>query len=491
MPDNPLVYISATEALARFRAGTLRPSELMSALLARIESENPKVNAFTAVYAEEAMREAHAADSRYGDGTARPLEGIALAVKDNVPIAGHVVTYGSRLYAENRATYTHPGVERLLRAGAVVIGRTTLPEFAEAANCYTPLWGVTRNPWNTDFGPGGSSAGSAVALAAGMTTIADGNDNGGSLRIPASCCGVYGYKAPYGRNPNDRPDIFDPYMHYGPLARTVNDIRLMQSQISGRHVDDIGTLAEVVDYSRTYDISGWRVAYSLDLGYFPVDHEVRDNLLYIVEGLRSRGCLVEEVTLGWGTKVFDAWAASMSSRGSAARFVPDFERDRGELADYSADVIAKSKLLTASELFNATETHREMYRDLGPILEDYDAFLCPTTAVPSVRADRSPLDPDLEINGEPVPTQIAEGWFMTYPFNMLGQLPVLSVPSGTSSSGVPTGVQVVARAFDDLRVFAVAQAIEDGIYSTDFTSLLPGINDTVNGSGQRPRYVDG
>ena len=475
MEDTPLIYLSATEALRRFADGSLLPSELMRALLERIERENPKLNAFTAVYADEALRGAELADERYRAGTARPLEGVALAVKDNVPIAGHTVTYGSRLYADNVVETTHPGVARLLEAGAVVIGRTTMPEFGEAGNCYTPLWGVTRNPWNPAFGPGGSSSGSGVALAAGMTTLADGSDIGGSIRIPASCCGVYGYKAPYGRNPNDLPNTFDPYMHYGPLARTVDDVRLMQRFIAGQHVEDIGTVRETVDYADVQDVSGWRIAYSVDLGYFPVDAEVRANLLRLVDGLRALGCTVEEVDPGWTTDVFDAWVATNSSRGSAARFVHDFERDRDELADYTADMIAHGKGLTADDLIAALETHVDMYRVMGPLLERYDAFLCPTTALPSVGAERSPLDLSIEINGEVVPPKIAEAWFMTYPFNSLAQLPVLSVPSGVSASGVPTGVQIVGPAFDDMKVLSLASALERRVYATDFAPLAGGV----------------
>ncbi|WP_309066134.1 amidase [Microbacterium sp.] len=471
MSTLPIEYLSATEALSRFREGTLLPSELMAALLARIDAVNPRLNALTAVYRESAMDLARAADERYRDGTARQLEGIALAVKDNVPIEGHTVTYGSVLYRDNVVSTTHPGVRRLIEAGAIVHARTTMPEFGEAGNCYTPLWGVTRNPWNTAYGPGGSSSGAAVTLAAGMTTLSDGTDIGGSIRIPASCCGVYGYKAPFGRNPNDLPNTFDPYMHYGPLARTVEDVALMQSIISGQSPEDIDSLADRIDYRAFADVRGWRVAYSVDLGYFPVDHEVRANLLRLVEGLRSLGCTVEEVALDWTTEVFDSWLAINSSRGSAARFVPEFDRDRHHLADYTEDMIEHGRGLSVDDLRNALETHVDIYRVMGPLLADYDVFLCPTTALPSVGADRSPLDLSIEINGEVVPPKIAEAWFMTYPFNMLSQLPVLSVPSGVSASGVPTGVQVVGPAYDDMKVLSLARALEENVYRTDFSAV--------------------
>lgn len=465
MDKHELIYLSATEALQRFRNLELKPSTLMKALITRINDVNPRLNAFTYTYLDDALAQAKLADAKYENGSAAPLEGIALAVKDNVPIAGHTVTYGSKLYADNVCNSTHPGVERLLAAGAIVIGRTTMPEFGEAGNCYTPLWGVTRNPWNTDYGPGGSSSGAAVALAAGMTTLADGSDIGGSIRIPASCCGVLGYKAPYGRNPNDLPNTFDPYMHYGPLARCVDDIKLMQQFISGLHTDDIGTVAEQIDYLvPPEDITGWKIAYSVDLGYFPVDDEVRDNLLMTVEGLRELGADVQEVKLGWGTEVFDAWLAVNSSRGSAARFVDDFEAQRGLLSDYAEDMITHGQSLSSADLIAALDVHVKMYGDLGPLLDEFDAFICPTTAIPSVGAERSPLDLNIEINGQIVPEKIAEAWFMTYPFNMLSQLPALSVPSGLSSIGVPTGIQLVAAAYKDMKVMSLATAIEKNIH---------------------------
>ena len=225
--------------------GSLSPVELVDALIARIEAVNPALNAFTYTFFERARDQAKAAEQRYSGGSGvRPLEGVPVVIKDSCAIAGEISTHGSKVYADHRPDHTHPGVARLLDAGAILLARTTMPEFGEAANCHTPLWGTTRNPWNTDYGPGGSSSGAGAALAAGMTTLADGSDIGGSIRIPAACCGVVGYKAPYGRNPNARNASFDPYQHYGPLARSVGDIALMQNVISGVHVDDIGTLRE-------------------------------------------------------------------------------------------------------------------------------------------------------------------------------------------------------------------------------------------------------
>jgi Asp-tRNA(Asn)/Glu-tRNA(Gln) amidotransferase A subunit family amidase len=261
MSSAETAFLSATEAVSRLRSGALKPTELLEAIIQRIEAVNPVVNAFTELWIDEARASARESDRRYESGTARELEGVVLAVKDSTPLRGRVHTLGSALLTDNVAARTHPGLQRMIDAGVVMVGRTTMPEFGEAGNCYTPQWGVTRNPWNLEYGPGGSSSGAAAALAAalaaGMTTLADGSDIGGSSRIPASCCGVYGYKPPYGRNPNTYEGSFDPYLHYGPLARTVADIVLMQRVIAGQSLEDIGTLRETISLpDRAPDPSG-------------------------------------------------------------------------------------------------------------------------------------------------------------------------------------------------------------------------------------------
>jgi amidase len=456
-----LCYISATDALKQFEARTLSSRELVQAVADRSRQVNPKINAYTYAFYDRALQAAEKAEARYRKGTNRPLEGIPLVVKDSNAVAGEITTYGSKIYADYRPKRTHPGVQRLLDSGAILLARSTMPEFGEAGNCYTPLWGVTRNPWNTEFGPGGSSSGAGASLAAGMTTLADGSDIGGSIRIPAACCGVVGYKPPYGRNPNPYESSFDPYMHYGPLARTVSDIALMQNITAGISVEDIGTVREKVHIpDRLGSVRGWKIAYSVDLGYFQVDNEVRKNMLDTLTALRDAGCQVEEVELGWTEEAYDAWYTVNGSHGSAARKVPDVEHWRPHLADYTLDVLDTGIRATNDQLIRALEVHVEMYRTLGVILEKYNAFICPTNAIPSVGADRSPLDLDFKINGEQASRVVASAWFMTYPFNMLSQLPVMSVPSGFSSSRVPTGIQIVGPSFDDLSVFQVAAAVE-------------------------------
>ena len=276
--------MTATEAVAAFKAGTLSPVALMEATLARIDAVNPVLNAFTEIHSERALDQACAAEDAYRRGTARPLEGIPVAIKDFHPVAGELTTFGSKVFADNRPTHTAPSVARLLDAGAIMHARTTTPEFAYAPITASPLWGVTRNPWSLDHAPGGSSGGAGAALAAGMTMLADGTDAGGSVRIPAAACHVVGYKPPFGRNPLDRDHPIESLLHYGPMARSVGDAALMQNVMSGAHGDDMCSLREGVELPESYPpIAGWTIGFSMDLGMFEIDPEVARNTHAAVE----------------------------------------------------------------------------------------------------------------------------------------------------------------------------------------------------------------
>jgi Asp-tRNA(Asn)/Glu-tRNA(Gln) amidotransferase A subunit family amidase len=244
MSDDDLCYLTATQARARFRARKLSPVELLDALIARAERVEPKINAFSDRYFEEARQAAKKAESRYMGkrGGPRPLEGIPLALKDVARLAGKRTTQGSLVLKNNVEKVSDPMVERLLDAGAIIHARTTVPEFCLSGVCRTRLFGTTRNPHNLDYGPGGSSGGSGAALAAGTTTLATGTDIGGSIRIPAAVCGVYGYKPPHGRNPEAFPANLDPFNHCGPLARSVADAALFQNVVAGAHPRDLDSL---------------------------------------------------------------------------------------------------------------------------------------------------------------------------------------------------------------------------------------------------------
>ncbi|MCB2121103.1 MAG: amidase, partial [Rhodobacteraceae bacterium] len=308
MRDDELCYMPATEALARFRDKSLSPVELMAAVIARAEQTEPKLNAITYRHFDEAMDSARKAEARYAKGgRTRALEGLPVAIKDESYIKGKPTSNGSLILKDHVADHTSPVNERILRAGAIVHARTATPEFSCAGYCWSRLWGVTRNPWNTDFTPGGSSGGSGAVLAAGSTTLATGSDIGGSIRIPASLTGTVGYKPPYGRNPEEPPFNLDFYCHNGPMARTVRDTILMQNVMAGPHPRDISTLRPRLRLpSEMKPIKGWKIAYSMDLGLFEVDSEVQANTLAALDVFRSLGATVEEVDLGWPADALEA-----------------------------------------------------------------------------------------------------------------------------------------------------------------------------------------
>ena len=460
MTDTELCYLSATDALARFKARTLSPVELLEALIARAEAVEPAINAFPMTLYDRALEQARAAEAKYmkTDGRLRPLEGIAVAIKDETAIKGERTTYGSLVFKDHRDEIDSPLVERLKRAGAIFHARSAAPEFSCAAVCHSRLWGVTRNPWNPDHTPGGSSGGAAAALAAGTTTLANGSDIGGSIRIPASACGVVGFKPPYGRNPEDLIFNLDYYSHSGPMARTVADCRLMQNVIVGPHPRDIVSLRPKLRIPELAGgLEGWRIAHSPDLGYFEVDPEVARNTEAALDVFRDLGATVETVELGW---TLAALSAAMNHLGHlfGAWIGQNLSRHRHELTNYAIDFAEIGRRTTADDFLAAMEHAGEMYERLGPILEKYRLLVCPTLAIPAAKAEHDPTDPDFRING--VKVDPALGWCMTYPFNMMSRCPVMAVPSGHASNGVPTGIQIVGRTYDDVSAFQAAAAYE-------------------------------
>ena len=304
-----LCYLSAGRALELFRSGELSPVALMRAIIERDDRVGASLNAFSDRYLDEALASASVSEARWMRGEERALEGVPVAVKDAQGIAGKRTTFGSPIYKDNIAANSDPMIERLANAGAIIHARTTTSEFCVSGICRSPLWGTTLNPWNRAFGPGGSSGGSAAALAGGLTMIATGTDMGGSIRVPASACGVVGFKPPHGRNPDGEPSNLDPRNHCGPLARTVRDIALVQNVVSGRHPLDRGSLRETVTLpTDPSGIDGLRVAFSIDLGYRAVESDVRTNMLAALEVFRDLDCSVDEVQLCWSDEIDLAFA---------------------------------------------------------------------------------------------------------------------------------------------------------------------------------------
>ena len=465
MSDLDLCYMSATDALALFRARKLSPVELMKAVIARAEAVNKKVNAFTFTHFDEALAAARKAEAKYSKTGARlgALEGLPVGVKDESWIAGKPTSYGSLIYKDNIATTTSPNNERILKAGGIVHARTATPEFSCSSVTHTRLWGVTRNPWNPKFTPGGSSGGSAASLASGTSAIATGSDIGGSIRIPAGCSGVVGYKPPYGRNPDDPPFNLDPYCHTGPLARTVADAILLQNVMCGPSAADIASLRPKLRLPTQYKpIKGWRVAYSMDLGFYNVDKDVVTNTKAALEVFRSLGATVEEVELGWTIDALKAGVAHLNHLfgGLMAGYA---KKHRKLMTPYAVDFAKHGSKSTAADFLRSMEVATKMYATLGLVLEKYDVLICPTNALPAARADFDPTLHDVKINGKKLNVWPIIAWCMTTPFNTMSRCPVLSVPSGRAGNGVPTAIQIVGRTYCDADVFRAGMAFETAV----------------------------
>ena len=459
MSDNDLHYMNASAALALFAQKKLSPVEYMQAVIDRAENVNGKINALTQTFYEQALAKARAAEDKYAKGArTRALEDLPLAVKDEAHIKGLPATAGCTVHKEVVATDTAYIVERSFNAGAILHMRTTTPEFSCAGVCHTKLWGVTRNPWNRDFTPGGSSGGTGAVLAAGMSPLGTGSDIGGSIRIPASASGVVGFKPPYGRNPQSGMFSLDFYSHEGPMARSVADCARLQNVMAGPHPRDIASLKPKLRLPLEYrPVKGMKIAWSMDLGYFEVDPQVRANTANVVKKLADAGAVVEEVDIGWTPSVFTA-ASNYLGHLMGATIAPMLRRHRDELTNYARAFGEKAVTTTAADFADSYEVAGQMYDTFGPMMQKYDAFICPTLAVPAVPAAHDSTRDQVHINGVEVDPFL--GWAMTYPFNILSRCPVLSVPSGRADNDVPTGVQVVGRTYDDATVFRVGHAIE-------------------------------
>ena len=459
--DDVLCYLSACDILDAFQRGILKPSRLLEALIRRIELFNPIINALADMYYEEAREAAQNANTAYQNGTAEgALFGLPVLIKDAQRVKGKRTTFGSLLFLDAPLDVaSDPMVERLQAAGAIILGRTTTPEFCISGVCRSNAWGNTVNPHNPAFGTGGSSGGSGAALAAGFAPIATGTDIGGSIRIPSSCCGGVGFKPPHGRNPDGPPANFDRYNHCGPMARTIGDLSLVQSVVSGAHPKDHDSLRDPVTYPTTErDMRGSKIAYSLDLGYCMVDREVKENTLKALDVFRTLGAEIKKVALPWTSKVDQAalhWYNTMHflrQTADAAKHHPE------KITNYTLACAQGLSTTTINDVSKSWETQHEMYQSFGPLMENYDFFICPTTNIPAVSAEHDPTASDFSIEGVVVDAEY--GWVQTHQFNMLHNCPVMAVPSGKATTGIPTGIQIVGRTFDDVGVFGAAFAYE-------------------------------
>lgn len=449
-----LHHLTAAEAGRLFRKRELSPVELLDEMVRRTKEVEPLVNAVTEELLDDAYDAARESEARFAVGAPaepRPLEGIPLMLKDEQPIAGRLAQDGSLLERGQIADVTHPIVDRIHAAGAVVHGRTTTPEFCCAPVTHTQLWGVTRNPWNPAMTPGGSSGGSGAALATGSTLLATGSDIGGSIRIPAAQCGVVGFKPPFGRVPGLTPFNSDTYCADGPMARSVEDVALLQNVIAGPWVGDQASLAPKLDLAVDPDqVRGFRVAVCPTLGDYEVDSSVLANTLVAADALRDAGLVVDEVSLPWRREetISIAWAHFRAIMGAFIDGIAGGDAERvDQLMPYTRAFASAAS--GGGDYAEGLIAETDFYRPLGELFETYDVLLCPTMAQTDIAADDPFDDPERTFAN-----------LMTLPFNVVGRVPVLATPSGVAPTGVPTGVQIVGRRYDDATAFNVGAALE-------------------------------
>ncbi len=453
-----LAYLSATEQLALFRARELSPVDVLQAQIARADALAETINSLTWRFNDRALDQAKAAEARYlGKGDApRALEGVTLAIKEEMGVAGDPVTNASIVYKDAIAEETAPLAERAMAAGAIVHARTAQPEFACAAFSQSKLFGITRNPWNQNFDVGGSSGGAGASLAAGLTTLAGGSDIGGSIRIPASCNGVVGFKPPYGRVPQQPPFNLDHYCHEGPMTRTIADCALFENLISGPSPIDIASLRERVELPLDPGgVAGLRIAVSVDLGSWDVEDDIKRNTLRAAEALRAAGATVEDVAFTLDKD--EVYLVALSHLGIifGASLATLLDEHRDDMTSYAVAFAEEAALTQPVSLVEGMEREGAITGAIGALLEEYDALICPTLSIPALPTD---LPWTVTLPDGAVSSPLRH--MMTLPFNIASRCPVLNVPSGFADNGVPTGLQIVARTFDDFTAFRLGAALE-------------------------------
>jgi aspartyl-tRNA(Asn)/glutamyl-tRNA(Gln) amidotransferase subunit A len=461
--NEELRWLSAVELLAGFRSRELSPVEVVDAVLDRVEALNEGVNAFVTVTAQWARDQAAAAERAYAAGERpEPLLGVPVSIKDVVPTAGVRTTMGSRLFEHWVPAQDAPLVERLRTAGAVVLGKTTVPEFGWKGDSGNPVNGPARNPFDLSRSAGGSSGGAAAAVATGMGPLAQGGDGAGSIRIPAAFCGVVGLKPSHGRIPYAPSGALELLVSEGAITRTVTDAALMLDVLAGPDPRD--RLSLPVDgpafvEAAAGEVAGLRVTWSPDLGHADVEPAVAATAGEAVRALEALGARVEEVTPPWHDPHDDLEAlfatayAGLERDGYGPELAGDPASTRAALDPGLAALIERGTAYSAAEL---TAIHLRRLRfcdDVRRFMATVDLLATPTLPVTAFAAGS---DHPGEICGRPTSTY---RWLpFTYPFNLTG-LPAITVPAGLVK-GLPVGLQLVGRWRDDRTVLAAAAAYE-------------------------------
>ncbi|MGH2560447.1 MAG: amidase [Thermomicrobiales bacterium] len=457
MSADAICWRSATELIAHYRDRSLSPVEVTDAILRRIDRLNPLLTAYITVTPELALKQARVAEAAYQPGgSPGPLAGIPISIKDLTPTKGIRTTRGSLIDPDWVPDDDPPFVERVLAAGAVMLGKTNTPEFGWKGDSGNRIAGPTHNPWRQGRTAGGSSGGAAAAVAAGLGPLAQGSDGAGSIRIPCGFCGIFGIKPSFGLIPQYPPSAVGDLSHLGPITRTVRDAALMLTVTAGADARDRLSWTSGIDYLTSMAggaIAGLRVAWSPDLGYAPVEPAVREATEVAARRFIDLGCVVEEAT----PELLDPWdiVHPIWSAGMAGLHATNLDEVRDKLDPGRLAVIEQGQTYSAVDLANAFQRRNTYAEGMHRFMESYDLLLTPTlpcTAFPA---------------GDDHPGQIAGqqttylNWTpFTYPFNLTGQ-PAATVPCGVDGDGLPVGLQIVGRWHDDVTVLRAAAAFEE------------------------------
>ncbi len=459
--------MDAVTLAGHIRSKKLSPVEVIDAVLARMEKLEPILHAFCTPTPELARKTARKIEKDIMAGKpVGPLAGVPVGIKDLVCTKGIKTVSGSWAYANFVPDEDDVVVERLKDAGAVILGKTNVPEFGYSGVGHNPVFPTTRNPWNTDLTPGGSSAGSGAAVASGMGPFAIGSDGGGSVRIPSAHSGLYGMKASMGRVPlypgvkDERyPGVssWESLEHIGPMARTVADAALMLSIIAGPDDRDRHTLPkeEGFDWMKSLkgDLKGLKVAYTLDWGgYAPVDKRVRKIVTDAVKVFeRDLGCKVEEANPGWSNPYEAFWG--MVARETDLRGMRAMEKKLGDKMTPHVRDFLKTEW-TAEQFTDAMVQRKAVNNKMWRFMRKYDLLLTPTLAVPPFEVG---IQGPTVIDGKEV--EPFEWLHFTYPLNLTGQ-PAATAPAGWTDDGLPVGLQIIGRHLGDAMVLRASACFE-------------------------------
>ncbi|MBI3672001.1 MAG: amidase [Rhizobiales bacterium] len=461
-----LNWKSAVKLMKGYARRRFSPVEVAKACLAQIEKHDGSLNAMCGVHAEEALAQAKVSEARWQKGEPQgPVDGVPVLVKDLLLVKGWKTLRGSKTVDPDQPwDHDAPSVARLRESGAVFLGQTTTPEFGWKGVTDSPLTGITRNPWDATKTPGGSSGGSAVAAAAGYGPLTLGTDGGGSIRIPAGFTGIFGLKPSFGRVPAWPLSPFGTVAHVGPMTRTVEDAAMMMNVIAQPDARDWTSLPyDGRDYLRKLGkgVKGLRVAFSPRLGQAEVDPEIARLVAKAVKMLGSLGAHVEPVDPGFA----DPAPCFRTLWWSGARaLLGKLPEEKLKLLDPGlADVVEQSRAITLDDYLDAVKARGLLGSDMRRFMEDYDLLVTPTLPITAFEAGKlSPADNDGTgkwVNWTP----------FSYPFN-LTQQPAASVPCGFTKAGLPAGLHIVGRMFDDVTVLRAAQAYEQ---ATDWKEKRP------------------